>query len=133
MAMQEQRPEAGDLRERVAYLIGATRSQGAEEVVSGILEVLADMAREVDRLRAGERALRGHLAELADEVLGDDTTLLHCERCGQAMRVLTADLHDDQVELVCPGCGNVVHGYDHGLDYDEDEDTLEGRSPDPEA
>ena len=143
-AVEEQRPEAMGLRERVAYLVGLTRAGGAEGDQTGllpeILALLADMAREVDRLRAGEqvltgtvRTLRGHLAELADEVFGGDTTLLHCDACGQAMRVLTADLHDDRIELVCPCCGHVVHAYDHGLDYDEDEDTLDSQPDGPEA
>lgn len=130
-----------DTRERVAYLLGLARAQAADgrgdsQLLTGILEVLADLAREVSQLRAGERtlsshvrSLRGHLAELAGGAFNGadfpDTALVHCEACGQAMRVLTADLSNDQVELVCPTCGHVVHAYDPGLDYDEDEDTLE--------
>jgi rubrerythrin len=134
-----------DLRERVAYLIGLQRAEGREqppdaEIIAGILDVLAELAREVEVLRAEERSLTGRLRSLRDNVaeLADDffgpaerprTVLVRCEACGQAMRVLASDLDDDQVELVCPSCGHVVHSYDPGLDYDEDEDTLEDRHP----
>jgi phage FluMu protein Com len=135
-----------DIKEKVAYLAGLLQAQGSEEgaavtgaVLTGVLDVLAALAREVEALRKASgalsgriRALDGSLADLADEVFGDfghvPTTLIRCQACGQAMRVATADLEDDQVELVCPRCGTVVHAYDPGLDYDEGDDTLEGRT-----
>lgn len=136
-------------REKIAHLAGLMRSHagaapGPEpvaEVLSGVLDVLGDLADEVASVRSGAqtltgrvRALREGLAELSDEVLLGEIgpghgVVIRCADCGQAMEVAIADLDDDQVELICPACGHVVHNFDAGFDYDEDQDELIEREP----
>lgn len=138
---------AFDLKQRIAHLRGLASAESGDTaagpdpaLVSGILEVLAELADSVDatRLVQAEIAeqvdeLANDMTELAEEVMGDIDSAaecweITCPGCGRGFTATGAALEDDEVELVCPECGRVMHDFDVGLDSDEDGDeTIDRR------
>lgn len=127
-----------ELKERVAYLQGLAAGLGIDaeagpegEVLTGILDVLQEMADSLDAARVAQSALSEEvddlsidMSELADEVMGNlgDAAVrweVTCPGCGHAFTTSGADLEDDDVDLVCPNCGHLIHDFDSGLDSDE--------------
>lgn len=118
----------GNIKERVAYLHGLTKGlnvsgQSAEgKLLLNMVDVLNDMAEELDCLHVGQEDLENYvetldddLADLEDEIYEDiddvDLIEMECPSCHETV-AFEADLineDEDAVEVTCPNCGEVVY------------------------
>ena len=144
-----------ELTQRIAYLQGLASGLGVDgeagpegEVLEGILDVLHHMAQEIDAARAAQSdiaeqidELSDDMTELAEELMADlsgprrgggrERTAgrweITCPGCHQTFVTTDSAAEDDDLDLVCPHCGHVVHDFDSGLDNDEDSDEVTDR------
>lgn len=121
--------------EKLAYLAGLVRGVRQEEeparasLLSGIVDVLADMARELAAVRREQRTLAEDLEELADEIgVPTADVVVDCPSCGREVAFASSLLGEDEVELTCPNCGDVVYtpGEDELVDGPEGNDGEPG-------
>lgn len=132
-----------DLKERVHYLQGLAaglklgEESPAGKVLSGVLEVLEEMALEIQEVSQSHDELEDYVecvdADLADleQDLAGDAIFLTCPDCGEALEI-PADEEEEEgaPEITCPNCGLLV--YEHREDFDtmDDPDGLEGSAED---
>lgn len=122
-----------EISNRAAYLKGLAdglklNTESAEgQLIDGILNLLGDMAEELEMLDSEQAFLADKIDEVeevidmvADEVYGcddedDEFYTLVCENCGAEIDVTGDDLDDiaDGV-FACPECGETIE-----LDFDE--------------
>ncbi len=132
------------LRERIAYLQGLASGMDMEtqgrggQITVGILNVLEEMAENVDRLNEDVTYLEDYLVEV-DAALGDveislwgDDWLweMTCPHCEGEVYFDQRDLEEqeDVIELICPICEEPLDLPQEG-DFDEGEPAQEVRSP----
>lgn len=131
-----------EISNRAAYLKGLAdglkldKETTEGQLIDGILELLGDVAEELEMLDQEQAFLADKMDEMddviemiADEAFGeeyddeDDMYTLVCEECGAEID-LTGDDLDDIAEGVfkCPDCGEVIEldfeGCDCGCDCD---------------
>lgn len=143
-----------DLRRRVSHLVGMTerydmRDSGREgRVIAEIVDVLRELALDVEEVAANQMELEQYVEELDSDVmtleedvyLGDngdgaeeidsdsdednDYIELECPVCEQDAYYNEALFSEEGIQLTCPHCGNIV--FDADDDYivfdDGDED-----------
>ena len=123
-----------EISNRAAYLQGLAdglkldKESTEGQLISGMLELLGDMAEEMEMLDQEQ----GFLADQIDDVeevidvlaeeIGDDEPMgdlyqIKCENCGEDIE-FTEDEIDDLVEgnFECPNCGEIIE-----LDLGDDE------------
>lgn len=125
-------------QERLAYLAGL--AEGIEQhddpatggLLSGIVEVLDELSREIGDVRREQRTLAEDMDELADEI-GVETSdvVVECPSCGREVAFASALLDRDDLELTCPNCGEVV--YTPGEDEIVDGGQASAAQPEPGA
>ncbi len=132
-----------EISNRAAYLKGLAdglklNTESAEgQLIDGILNLLGDMAEELEMLDSEQAFLADKIDEVeevidmvADEVYSyddedDEFYTLVCEKCGAEIDVTGDDLDDiaDGV-FACPECGEIIEldfdGCDCGCDCDCD-------------
>lgn len=130
-----------DLRRRVAYLSGLAErydlaDSGREgKVLSEVIQVLREMALDVDEALQNQREIEDYVEEIDNDLLcleeslyTDDTPTkvadsdepedgpledetyieLECPRCDQPSYYAEHLFEEDDVELTCPHCGYIV-------------------------
>ncbi|HKM18332.1 MAG: hypothetical protein GX228_08185 [Firmicutes bacterium] len=134
------------IKEKIAYLRGmldSTEDIGNAEklkaVMHRLIEVLDDLADDVEDLYYGQDELEDYLealdADLADleeyacechdhEEIDQDfddefeMVEIECPNCQNLISFEEGFLYDDDVEIACPECGEIVYSSD---DFDEDD------------
>ncbi len=127
------------LAEKVAYLQGLASGLGVAgnnkdgQITSGVLDVLSEMAREIQAISHRQEEMAQYL-EAIDLDLGDledavydqeeslDLVEAECPHCGETVYFEEDVLSEaEPVEVACPKCGIVVfpvasehHGEHHG-------------------
>lgn len=121
------------IKEKIAYLKGLMEGSDfyggdaqARNVWGRVLEILEDLADEVEMLRIGQEeteeyleALDSDLEAIEDEIYGDDDdddddddevefVEMECPNCKETVYFEEEFLEDDDVEISCPECGHVL-------------------------
>lgn len=113
------------VREKIAYLQGIAENLEGDmsprrqaRLMSGILDVLEDMAVSLSDLEEAHQQLEDYVdsldedfAELEKEVYDEEDEWLHveCPTCHEDVYFEASLLEDDDVvEIVCPSCEEVV-------------------------
>lgn len=124
-----------DLRSRVAYLHGLAEGLDLDtgsphgRVLAGVLDVLGDLAEEIEELTVMQGDLAEYVDEMdddlssvedevytedeivfiPDEVVADDddgpVAVLTCSECGEPIRASAGLMTADELEVTCPVCG----------------------------
>ncbi|MDP2859818.1 MAG: AraC family transcriptional regulator [Bacillota bacterium] len=135
-----------EIKSRVSYLQGLAKGLNVSaetnegRLLSGILEVLEEIAGEIAGVKSSFEELREYvdaidedLAAVEEEYLGDlesdEYAEFECPSCGNVL-VIEDDYDtgdDGQVKLICPKCGETVFEEDYTVD--EDEAPLVSRRP----
>ena len=106
----------GTRQERLAYLAGL--AEGIEQnedpatggLLSGIVELLNDLSREIGEVRREQQSLAEDMDELADELgVEPSDVVVECPSCGREVAFASSLLDEDELELTCPNCGEVVY------------------------
>ena len=121
--------------EKLAYLAGLAEGVQHEEdpatasLLAGLVEVLADVSDELGALRREQRVLAEDMDELADELgVQPSDVVVECPSCGREVAFASGLLNEEDLELTCPNCGEVV--YTPGEDELVDEPDA-GEHPEP--
>lgn len=121
------------VKEKIAYLRGmvdsseSIKEQQTKVIFQRILEVLDELADDVDELYFGQEELDEYvealdldLADLEDDVEGDNCCGHHsheeqdemvemeCPNCQELVFFEEDFLYDDDVEITCPECGEAL-------------------------
>jgi len=128
------------LKSKVAYLQGL--AQGLEigqstkegKLLTGILDVLEEMTRQVGSISDRQTDLQDYVSALDDDLalvedevrpMEDEETLteLACPSCGQTLMFDSDPFDDDEeIEVICPSCGESL--YEDGFEVDEASENL---------
>lgn len=109
-------PDPIPRQERLAYLAGL--AEGIERtgdpatggLLGGIVAVLDELSREIGDVRRAQRSLAEDMDELADELgVEPSDVVVECPACGREVAFATRLLDEDELELTCPNCGEVVY------------------------
>jgi hypothetical protein len=122
-----------DISERVSYLQGLSEGLNITEgspqgkIISGILNVMNEMADEITDMQKDFEELREYiqsvdddLLDLEESVLDDDDYLeLECRTCGEQLYI-ESDIMDEEdiIEVTCPSCNEVVFINDGSFDHE---------------
>ena len=129
--------EMSNLTDRVSYIKGLAEGlkldteKNEGKLIEKMLEVLADLAEEVDALRDAQDELDEYvdsidrdLSEMEDLVYGDDDEEKDCARCRGCDNADQDDEDEDEddgmVEYTCPHCGEEMTFEVDSFDFDED-------------
>ncbi|MFZ5640426.1 MAG: CD1247 N-terminal domain-containing protein [Bacillota bacterium] len=124
-----------NLKEKISYLQGLAEGLRIEEgskegrVLSGIIDVLEDMAEQIEDIEEAHTDLEEYvesidedLYELEGDVLGDDFdddedfVEVECPKCKEIVCFESDILEDeDLIEVTCPNCDEVVYVNDEEL------------------
>ncbi len=139
-----------NIKERIAYLQGLSRGIDLDDttkegkVLSGIIDVLAEMADHLEDIEAAHGDLEEYvesidedLYDLEGEFLGedldeDDMVEVKCPNCREIV-CFESDIVDDEdlIEVTCPNCDEVVYVNDQDiLNGTNDEDALMSKRED---
>lgn len=123
-----------NLKEKISYLQGLAEGLRIEEgskegrVLSGIIDVLEDMADQIEDIEEAHTDLEEYvesidedLYELEGDVLGDDLdeeefVEVECPKCHEVV-CFDAEIMEDEdlIEVTCPNCDEVVYVNDEEL------------------
>ncbi|MEA4923969.1 MAG: AraC family transcriptional regulator [Syntrophomonadaceae bacterium] len=130
-----------DISEKVSYLQGLSEGLNITEgspqgkIISGILNVLNDMADDINTLHQDFADIREYiqsvdddLLELEETVAEDEFMELECRNCGETLYV-ESDIRDDEdtIEVICPNCNEVIFINDGSFDFEHlpDDDEID--------
>ncbi len=130
-----------DISEKVSYLQGLSEGLNITEgspqgkIISGILNVLNDMADDINALHQDFADMREYiqsvdddLLELEETVAEDEFMELECRNCGETLYV-ESDIRDDEdtIEVICPNCNEVIFINDGSFDFEHlpDDDEID--------
>ncbi len=121
-----------DMSEKVSYLQGLSEGLNITEgspqgkIISGILNVLNEMADEISNMQDDFAEIREYLESIDDDLLELEETVfeedefmeINCNSCGEKLYIET-DIFDDEdtIEVICPRCNEVVYINDGSFDY----------------
>lgn len=121
-----------DITEKVSYLQGLSEGlsiiEGSPQgkIISGILNVLNEIADDINILHQEFAELRDYIESVDDDLLeleesvGDDEFVeLECHNCGEPLYV-ESDILDDEdvIDVICPNCNEVVFVNDGSFDHE---------------
>jgi hypothetical protein len=121
-----------DISEKVSYLQGLSEGLNITEgspqgkIISGILNVLNEMADDINALHLDFSAMHDYiesvdddLLELEETVADDEFTELECRHCGESIYI-ESDILDDEdvIEVICPNCNEVIFINDGSFDHE---------------
>ena len=120
-----------DITEKVSYLQGMSEGLNITEgspqgkIISGILNVLNEIADEISAVQKETQDIRDYLECIDDDLLDleeivaeDEFMELECTNCGEQLRVETDFLDDeDVIEIICPNCNEVIFINDGSFDH----------------
>jgi len=122
-----------DMSEKVSYLQGLSEglniTDGSPQgkIISGILNVLNEMADELNKLQVDLVEVREYMESIDDDLLDLEETIFEedefmeicCKSCGEKL-LIENDIFDDEdcIEVICPRCNEVVYINDGSFDYD---------------
>lgn len=102
--------------EKLAYLAGLAEGVQRDEepatasLLAGLVEVLGDVSDELAALRREQRVLAEDMDELADELgVQPSDVVVECPACGREVAFASGLLDQEDLELTCPNCGEVVY------------------------
>lgn len=121
-----------DISEKVSYLQGLSEGLNITEgspqgkIISGILNVLNDMADDINVLHQDFANMREYiesvdddLLELEETVADDEFMEFECQNCGETLYVESDIIDDDDViEVICPNCNEVICVNDGSFDFE---------------
>lgn len=113
------------VREKIAYLQGIAENLEGDmsprrqaRLMSGILDVLEDMAVSLSDLEEAHQQLEDYVDSLDEDVVElekevydeeDEWILVECPTCHEDVYFEASILEDDEVvEIICPSCEEVV-------------------------
>lgn len=121
-----------DMSEKVSYLQGLSEGLNITEgspqgkIISGILNVLNEMADEITNMQSDYTEIREYLEMIDDDLLDLEETVFEedefmeicCKSCGEKLYIEN-DVFDDEdrIEVICPNCNEVVYINDGSFDY----------------
>lgn len=114
-----------NLSDRVSYLKGLAEGlkldteKNEGKLIEKMLELLSDMASELDELRADHEDL-SEFVESIDEDLGDIEDALYGDEDEDSPDGDDEDAEDNLVEYTCPHCGEEMTFEVDSFDFDED-------------
>lgn len=123
-----------DMSEKVSYLQGLSEGLNITEgspqgkIISGILNVLNEMAEEIGSMQSDFAEIREYLESIDDDLLELEETVFEedefmeilCNSCGEKLYIETDILDDeDKIEVICPRCNEVVYINDGSFDFDQ--------------
>jgi ribosomal protein S27E len=136
-----------DISEKVSYLQGLseglniTGGSPQGKIISGILNVLNEMADEINTIQKDFEGMQEYiesvdddLFELEESVSDEGFMELECQGCGEQLYI-ESDILDDEdvIEVICPRCNDVIYINDGSFDYEhlaEDEEfEVSGSKP----
>ena len=138
------------ISEKVSYLQGLSEglnfSDGNPQgrIISGILEVLDEMAGTLGALRCDIEGIKDYVESLDEDLCDLEENMMQetrevveveCPACGEELYFEADLLNDDDVlEIICPSCDEVIYindgSFDFDYDSDEDSDQVsKGSSP----
>lgn len=102
--------------ERLAYLAGLAEGIERDDdpatggLLTGIVDILDELSHEIVEVRREQEDLAEDMDELADE-LGVETSdvVVECPACGREVAFASKLLDEDDLELTCPNCGEIVY------------------------
>lgn len=123
-----------NIREKISYLQGLAQGLDIQEsskegkVLSGIIEILGDMAGQLEEIEDAQIDLEEYVEtidedlyeleeEYFDEELDDDEMVeVQCPNCKETV-CFDVDIVDDEdlIEVTCPNCDEVVYVNDQDL------------------
>lgn len=123
-----------NIREKISYLQGLAQGLDIQEsskegkVLTGIIEILGDMAGQLEDIEDAQSDLEEYvetidedLYELEDEFFGEEIdeeemVEVECPNCKEIV-CFEADIVDDEdlIEVTCPNCDEVVYINDQDL------------------
>lgn len=123
-----------NIREKISYLQGLAQGLDIQDsskegkVLSGIIEILGDMAGQLEDIEDAQSDLEEYvetidedLYELEDEFFGEEIdeeemVEVECPNCKEIV-CFEADIVDDEdlIEVTCPNCDEVVYVNDQDL------------------
>lgn len=100
------------LSEKAAYLSGLVKGKGVDDEITGlIIDLLGEMASEIDRLAASEGELEGRI----DDLDMDMSSILD-EVYGEAEDEDEDEDGEELYEVVCPNCKETLYITDEDID-----------------
>lgn len=102
--------------EKAAYLKGLAEGLEIDDstkegkLLNAMLDVITDMADELEMLDEKQDDMLDLISEIVDEEEDDDDLdyfEIECEKCGHVI-CLDEDLLDSDDDIVCPVCGEVI-------------------------
>lgn len=121
-----------DLRSRVAYLHGLAEgldvnSSSVEgRVLMGVLDVLGDLAENVEALAESHDELADYVEEMDDDLTEVEEQVFDeaedasieiecCPECGEAISLAAGERDETEIDVTCPVCGaSLVAGDETG-------------------
>lgn len=134
------------LKQKVAYLQGLAEGLDIEEdkegrILNSMLQILGDVAVEIEDLRTGQLELEQYVENLDDDLdeiesdlySDDDYIGIECPQCHKTV-YFGADVveDDDIIEVTCPNCDEVVFVNDGSFDFETKgvDDEMSGKIDD---
>jgi len=134
-----------NLKEKISYLQGLAEGLNIEDaskegrVLSGIIDVLEDMAEQIEDIEEAHIDLEDYvesidedLYELEGDVFGDDAdddlVEVECPNCQETV-CFEAEIMDDEdlIEVTCPNCDEVVYVNDEEIEDITDDGVVENK------
>lgn len=126
------------ISEKVSYLQGLSEglnfSDGNPQgrIISGILEILDEMAGTLSALRCDVEGIKDYVESLDEDLCDLEENIMQekkevvefeCPSCGEEL-YFEADLLNDEdvLEITCPSCDDVIYINDGSFDFDYDAD-----------
>lgn len=121
-----------EMMEKVSYLQGMSEgliiTEGSPQgkIISGILNVMNEMAEEINVLQKEVVDMREYLKDVDDDLLNleefvteEEFMELECRHCGEKL-FLELDIYDDEdvIEIICPNCNEVICINDGSFDFE---------------
>jgi RNase P subunit RPR2 len=106
--------------------LNITEGSPQGKIISGILNVLNEMADEITGIQKDFVEMREYiesvdddLLDLEESVLDDDYMELECRNCGEQLYI-ESDIMDDEdvIEVTCPSCNEVIFINDGSFDHE---------------
>lgn len=135
------------ITEKVSYLQGLCEGLNVSDsgpngkIISGILQVMEDMAdmveamqQEIDSLQEYMEDMDNEILELEEKIWGtqsddEDVVEVKCLNCGEQLYFEASILDDDVLEITCPNCNTVVYINEGSFDFEtySDDDDLDNK------
>jgi len=120
-----------DISEKVSYLQGLSEGLNITEgspqgkIISGILNVLNEMADEINGIQKDFEDMQEYIESVDDDLFDLEESVtdegfleLECQGCSEQLYI-ESDILDDEdvIEVICPRCNDVIFVNDGSFDH----------------